>query len=60
MASSERSISGEFRNKNSRIYAVNVRPQMTGASARRVRMHKIVNCAGPWAGRIAKAAGIGT
>jgi FAD-dependent oxidoreductase domain-containing protein 1 len=36
-----------------------VRAQMTDASARPIRAHMIVNCAGPWAGKIAEMAGIG-
>uniref|UniRef100_A0A7E4V1K9 FAD-dependent oxidoreductase domain-containing protein 1 n=1 Tax=Panagrellus redivivus TaxID=6233 RepID=A0A7E4V1K9_PANRE len=42
-----------------RIRGVNVRPQMVGASARPVRTNMIVNAAGPWAGEIARMAGIG-
>ena len=37
-----------------------IRPQMVGASARYVRSHFIVNCAGPWAGEISRMAGFGT
>ncbi|TKR81396.1 hypothetical protein L596_015270 [Steinernema carpocapsae] len=41
------------------IKGVVVRPQMVGASARPIRCHMIVNCAGPWSGKIAKLAGFG-
>ncbi|KAE9550122.1 hypothetical protein FO519_006659 [Halicephalobus sp. NKZ332] len=43
-----------------RLTGVYVRPQMVGASARYVRAHFIVNCAGPWAGEIARMAGCGS
>lgn len=33
---------------------------MTDASARPIRAYQIINCAGPWAGKIAEMAGIGT
>ncbi|EFO93823.1 hypothetical protein CRE_12628 [Caenorhabditis remanei] len=42
-----------------RISGVLVRPQMNDASARPIRAHLIVNAAGPWAGQVAKLAGIG-
>ncbi|KAF7639815.1 DAO domain-containing protein [Meloidogyne graminicola] len=45
-----------FMNK---INGVVIRPQMSGASPRPVNCYKIFNAAGPWAGEIAKKAGIG-
>ncbi|CAB3405883.1 unnamed protein product [Caenorhabditis bovis] len=45
--------------RNQRISGVIVRPQMNDASARPILAHLIVNAAGPWAGEIARMAGIG-
>ncbi|KAI1730530.1 FAD dependent oxidoreductase domain-containing protein [Ditylenchus destructor] len=45
-------------NRNIRLLAVLARPQMIGASARPIRFYRLVNAAGPWAGEIAKMAGI--
>ena len=42
-----------------RISGVLVRPQMNDASGRPIRAHLIVTAAGPWAGQVAKLAGIG-
>uniref|UniRef100_A0A915LLA8 FAD dependent oxidoreductase domain-containing protein n=1 Tax=Meloidogyne javanica TaxID=6303 RepID=A0A915LLA8_MELJA len=36
-----------------------IRPQMSGASPRPINCYKIFNAAGPWAGEIAKKAGVG-
>ncbi|KAI1707943.1 FAD dependent oxidoreductase domain-containing protein [Ditylenchus destructor] len=46
-------------NRNIRLLAILARPQMIGASARPIRFYRLVNAAGPWAGEIAKMAGIG-
>lgn len=36
-----------------------IRPQMVGASARQIRCYNLINAAGPWAGEVARRAGIG-
>ncbi|CAD6190208.1 unnamed protein product [Caenorhabditis auriculariae] len=45
--------------RDQRLSGVLVRPQMNDSSARPIRAHLIVNAAGPWAGEIAKMAGMG-
>jgi glycerol-3-phosphate dehydrogenase len=45
--------------KRRRMIAAYVRPKMIGASARPIRFYRVVNCAGPWAGKISDMAGIG-
>uniref|UniRef100_A0AC35TSI0 DAO domain-containing protein n=1 Tax=Rhabditophanes sp. KR3021 TaxID=114890 RepID=A0AC35TSI0_9BILA len=42
-----------------KLKGVIVKCKKTGASPRPVRTHLIVNCAGPWAGKVAEMAGIG-
>nr|CAD2133635.1 unnamed protein product [Meloidogyne enterolobii] len=42
-----------------KINGVVIRPQMSGASPRPINCYKIFNAAGPWAGEIAKKAGVG-
>jgi len=42
-----------------KISGVNVRPQMTGASARPIRCAFLINAAGPWSGEVARLADIG-
>ncbi|GMR33894.1 hypothetical protein PMAYCL1PPCAC_04089 [Pristionchus mayeri] len=46
--------------RKQRVIGVHVRPQMTDASARPIRAHKIVNATGAYAGKIARMAGIGS
>ncbi|KAL3088790.1 hypothetical protein niasHT_023138 [Heterodera trifolii] len=36
-----------------------VRPQMTGATPRRIQSFRLINAAGPWAGEVARRAGLG-
>jgi FAD-dependent oxidoreductase domain-containing protein 1 len=43
-----------------KLWGAFVKPQMIGASARPIQSHLVVNAAGPWAGEIARKAGIGS
>lgn len=53
-------VADEVNMSTRRLTGVYVRPQMTDASARPIRVHFVVNAAGPWAGKVAEMADIGT
>lgn len=45
--------------EHKRLTGVVVRPQKSDAAPRPIRFHKLINCAGAWAGEIAALSGIG-